>query len=208
MSDVLQAPHPFAGLMPHAAACICVDPPWRFRTWSETNQKKSASRYYNLMTNDEMLALPVADLAAKDCALFMWAVNPMLPFAFQVMEAWGFRYKTVAFCWAKTTPKSQISWAPRYHVGLGYWSRANIELCLLGTKGKPTRIAKDVRQLIVAARREHSRKPDEVYGAIERLTPGPRVELFARTTRPGWQSWGLESTKFDLPQLDDNRLGA
>jgi N6-adenosine-specific RNA methylase IME4 len=192
-------------LEPGSAQCIVADPPWRFQTWNKATAVKrrgggtnvSASVHYNTMTIEDITALPVADLAAKDCALFLWVVNPMLPDGLDVMAAWGFRFKTVAFCWAKTTPKTQASWAPKYHIGLGYWSRANVELCLLGTRGKPVRLAKNVRQLVVSPRREHSRKPDEVYEAIERLVPGPRAELFARVSRPGWSSWGFESTKFD-----------
>jgi len=188
---------PFGDLPRGHYRAICSDPPWRFRTWSETNQQKSASRYYSLMTTAEIAALPVSDLAADDCALFLWATNPNLPEALEVMAAWGFTYKTVAFTWAKTTPRTDGSWAPKWHSGLGYWSRANSELCLLGIRGKPKRLAKDVRQLVVAPRREHSRKPDEVYSAIERLVPGPYLEMFARRTRPGWDAFGNESTKFD-----------
>lgn len=188
---------PFGDLKPNHYQAICCDPPWRYRTWSDTNQKKSASRYYNLMTLDEILALPLADLAAKDCALFLWAINPMLPHALEIMGAWGFRFKTVAFCWAKTTSRTDGSWAPKWHAGLGFWSRANVEMCLLGVRGKPKRVAKDVRQLVIAPRREHSRKPDEIYPAIQRLVPGPYAELFARQSRPGWDTWGNETGKFD-----------
>lgn len=178
-------------------AVIEADPPWRFRTWSETNQRKSASRHYSLMTLDQIKALPVGDLAAKDCALCLWAINPMLPHAIEVMEAWGFRFKTVLLTWAKTTLRTDASWAPKYHQGLGYWTRANSEMCLLGVRGKPKRLARNVPQLIVSPRREHSRKPDDAYSRIERLLPGPRVSLFSRESRPGWDTWGLEREKFD-----------
>lgn len=167
-------------------AAIYADPPWRFRTWSETNQAKAASRHYNLMTLPEIAALPVADMAAVDCALFMWCVNPMLPQALEVMAAWGFTFKTIGFVWAKTTRRSVPSWAPRWHFGLGYWTRANCEYCLIGTRGKPQRMSMSEPQLIVSPIREHSRKPDEVRASIERLVPGPYLELFARTRAPRW----------------------
>lgn len=446
---------PFGELPHNHFGAIVSDPPWRFRTWSETNQKKSASRYYGLMTLDQIGALPVGDLAAKDCALFLWVINPMIPHALRVMDAWGFcvgvgtrvltrdlrwaaaedlrpgdallgfddevvgdrryyrpstvlstgieylescrvtlqtgetliasedhpwlaqhqnknghpsrmrwvktkellklrpqgggvppvpvlprvapvcvadlsyesgflagafdaegsiaaskggirfsqndnalmaavkdalkrrsydfslydrsaadncnqiylrgglrelmrfmmecrpprllekwqtqnlvsslynlekvrieaveriglrpcvtlmtdtgtyiaegfgahnTYKTVAFTWAKTTTRTDWSWAPKWHAGLGYWSRANTELCLLGTRGKPKRIAKDVRQLVIAPRREHSRKPADVLARVERLVPGPYLDMFSRESRPGWSAWGNEQTKFD-----------
>ena len=171
-------------------AILC-DPPWRFRTWSETNQQRSASRYYDLMTFDALLKLRVIDLAAPNCALFLWAINPMLPQALQVITAWGFEYKTVAFTWAKQTPTGQA-----WHMGLGYWNRQNTEQCLLATRGDPKRKAKDVRQLIVEPRRQHSRKPDRVHTDIERLVDGPYVELFARQRWPGWHAWGHEVDKF------------
>jgi N6-adenosine-specific RNA methylase IME4 len=171
---------------------ILADPPWRFRTWSETNQRRSASRYYSLMTLENIKALPIPDIAADDCVLFLWAINPMLPHALDVIDAWGFTFKTVAFTWVKTTPSTQ----PRWHLGLGYWTRANTETCLLATRGKPKRVAKDVRQLLISRRREHSRKPGCVYGRIERLVAGPSLELFARQRREGWKSWGDQIEKF------------
>lgn len=104
---------------------ILADPPWRFRTWSQRNQSRAASRHYRLMTLPEICALPVADLAAPDCALFLWVTRPMLREAFTVAEAWGFQFKTVAFTWTKTTKHG------KEHMGLGYWSRANPEQCCL-----------------------------------------------------------------------------
>ena len=85
-------------------------------------------------------------------------------------------------------------------MGLGYWTRANTEACLLATRGHPKRLRADIRQLIVAPRREHSRKPEAIYERIERLVAGPRLELFARQSRPGWTAWGNESTKFDMEE--------
>lgn len=174
---------------------IYADPPWRFRTWSETNQAKSPSRHYALMTMDELKKLPVGELAAPDSAIFMWAVNPMLPHALELMGAWGFKYATVAFTWAKRTPTDGA-----WHFGLGYWTRQNTEQCLLGVRGKPKvlKSAGSVRQLIVEPRREHSRKPDRIRTDIERLISGPYLELFARSSAPGWDCWGNQTDRFDV----------
>ena len=148
-------------------AVIYADPPWTFATYSAKGRGRCADAHYDVMSIDGLKALPVAEWAAGDCALLMWATSPLLPRAFEVMAAWGFAYKSVAFTWAKQNKRS-----PSFFVGLGYWTRANCEYCLLGTRGAPKRLARDVRQLIVAPRREHSRKPDDTYQRIERLLGG------------------------------------
>jgi N6-adenosine-specific RNA methylase IME4 len=121
----------------------------------------------------------------------MWTTDPLLEKSFEVIKAWGFTFKTPGFVWAKTNAKSGT-----YFMGCGYYTRANPEYCLLATKGKPKRLSRGVPKLIVSPRREHSRKPDETYERIEKLFAGPYCELFARTTRPGWVSWGNETRKF------------
>jgi N6-adenosine-specific RNA methylase IME4 len=178
------------------AGALLVDPPWTWISWSKTNQTRAAENHYSVMTLDDIKALPVSDLAAPDCALFLWAIDPMIPQALEVIKAWGFVYKTVAFTWAKTTRRT-IGPLPRWHLGLGYWTRKNPEMCLLATKGKPKRLARNVRQLIVSPVRQHSRKPAEQYERIEALVAGPYCELFARETRPGWTSLGDEVGKYD-----------
>lgn len=187
----------FEGLELGHYAAIAADPAWQWKAWSKKGEGRSARRHYELMSVEAIIALPVAELAARDCALFLWATGPMLPSALQVMQAWGFKYKTIVFSWTKTTTRTDGTWAPKYHMALGYWSRANVEICLLGTRGKPRRTAKDVRQLIVAPRREHSRKPEQFFASVERLVPGPYLELFSREARPGWSAWGNESSKFN-----------
>ena len=140
------------------------------------------------MTTPKICALPVRELAAPDCTLFLWVTFPVLNEVFDVIQAWGFTYKTVAFCWVKQNPKSS-----GWFFGMGNWTRANAEICLLATKGSPKRKAADVPQLIVAPREEHSKKPDETRNRIVRLMGDlPRVELFARQAPPGWDVWGNE----------------
>ena len=103
-------------------------------------------------------------------------------------DGWGFEYKTVAFTWAKTNKKS-----PGFFKGLGYWTRANPEMCLLATKGKPKRLSKSVRQLIISKLQQHSKKPDEIRNRIVELCGDiPRIELFARQKTQGWDVWGNE----------------
>lgn len=171
---------------------IYADPPWYFRNYSAKGTGRAAIAHYDVMSMDGLKAMPVADYAAKDCALFMWATDPMLPEAIELMRAWGFSYKTVAFNWVKLNRngrKKAVEQNP-FFTGLGYWTRANQEICLLGTRGKPRRISKSVRRLVVSERREHSRKPEEVYGRIEALVGGPYLEMFARESRRGWDAVG------------------
>jgi N6-adenosine-specific RNA methylase IME4 len=129
----------------------------------------------------------VADLAADDCTLFMWAVMPQLQEALDVIKAWGFTYKTVAFNWVKQNRSGD-----GLFFGMGYWTRANSEVCLLATRGSPVRLNADVHQVIMSPVAEHSRKPDEAAARIERLVPGPYIELFARRPRAGWDVFGNE----------------
>jgi N6-adenosine-specific RNA methylase IME4 len=179
---------------------ILADPPWGFQCW-DGKDKKVASRGsvtpYDTMDMDAIRALPVADLAGENCALFMWVVWPTVPEAFSVLEAWGFKYKTCAFTWLKADPYKLWSLEEDVYMGLGYWTRANSEVCLLGTRGKPKRLDAGVRQGIIEPRREHSRKPDCVHERIERLVAGPYLELFARQQRPNWTVWGNQTDKFE-----------
>jgi len=126
-------------------------------------------------------------VSAKDCVLFMWAVSPQIPEALEVMKAWGFKYITVAFCWSKHTKNNKkVS-------NLGRWTMGNVELCLLGRKGKPQRLVKHIKQLVEAERTRHSAKPSEVRDRIVELMGDlPRIELFAREKVEGWDSWGNE----------------
>lgn len=165
---------------------IAADPPWSYR---EAWGNGAAAHHYATMTVAEICALPVADLALPDCALFLWATAPLLDVAVDVVKAWGFGYKTVAFTWAKVNRDGTP------HLGLGFYTRGNAEFVLLGTRGSMSRhrLAEDVSSLVIASRQEHSRKPAEVYRRIEQLYPGPRVELFARGRRRGWDVWGAEA---------------
>ncbi len=166
---------------------IYADPPWSFTTYSDKGKGRSAEAYYDCLSLDEIKQLDVQSLAAQDAVLLMWITDPMLDKAFEVIQAWGFTYKTVGFYWVKTSVEFDSKEA-KYPIGTGYWSRANPEQCLLATLGHPVPQAHDVRRLLMSPRREHSRKPDEAYDRIERLCEGPYVELFARHARSGWNT--------------------
>jgi N6-adenosine-specific RNA methylase IME4 len=187
---------------------ISLDLPWQIKTYSEKGKKKSAERYYDTMTLEEMKALPVPQLAAKDCALFMWIVWQKLPEALDLLAAWDFTYKTVAFVWVKTNKNATaimldgdgLFWSK------GYWTRSNTEVCLLAVKGAPKRVDKNVHQVIVAPVAEHSQKPDCVHQKIEALVLGPYLELFARKLVPGWTVWGNEIEKGNGTEVETAEL--
>lgn len=178
---------------------IYADPPWRFVTYSAKGRGRSAEAHYDCLDLNAIKALPVADWAGPDCVLLLWATDPLLPRALEVIAAWGFAYKTVGFYWAKLNRRAPGDGfrARDFFTGLGYWTRANPELCLLATRGKPQRQACDVAKLLISPRREHSRKPEATYARIERLLAGPYLELFARASRPGWDAWGDQADLFD-----------
>ena len=169
---------------------IYCDPPWSYQNWSD-KAHGAARAWYPCMSVRQISSLPVRDIAEDNCALFMWITGPKfvegshLP----IMWAWGFRPVCVAFTWTKTYDSGNP------YCGLGFYTRSATEFCLLGMKGKMTRLDKNVRQVVSSPVREHSQKPDEVYDRIEALFgPQTRIELFARgTPRQYWDAWGLES---------------
>ena len=171
---------------------IYADPPWYFKSYSKKGEGRNATQHYNCMSIDDICNLDISRVAADDCVLLMWVTDPCLLDAFKVIQSWGFTYKTVGFTWIKTNQKSL-----GYFTGMGYWTRSNPEMCLLATRGKPKRLNKSTRQLVVSERREHSRKPDKMYGYIENMLEGPYLEMFARNTRQGWDNFGNEVNKFD-----------
>ncbi len=171
--------------------CILADPPWRFVNYSPAGEVKNPLAHYQCMNLDAIKALPVGHLAAPNCALVMWATAPLLPAAIDTMAAWGFTFKS-AGAWAK-----QSSTGGKWAFGTGYCYRSAAEFYLLGTIGRPQQLVRNVRNLIVAPVREHSRKPDAMRADLERLWPGQRLELFGRQQSPGWDVWGNETGKFN-----------
>lgn len=179
--------------------CVLADPPWSFLTYGKkhTTPHRGADDHYGTLTFGELREIPVRDLAAPHCALFMWVVDSHLDEALKLGASWGFKYKTIAFHWMKSKGQTYDLFEPQYRIGMGYWTRKQAESCLLFTRGKPRRQNADVRQIIDSPRREHSRKPDAQYGRIQDLVAGPYLEMFARQGWPGWTTWGNQTDKFE-----------
>ncbi|RGG65687.1 DNA methyltransferase [Eubacterium sp. AF17-7] len=173
---------------------IYADPPWQYRVYSKKGQGRSAENHYHTMNIKDIMALPVDKIADKDCILFLWITFPCLKEGIEVMERWGFKYKTCGFNWVKRNKKKNT-----YFMGLGFWTRSNSEVCLIGTKGQPKRVSKSVPQICDARIMEHSRKPAEIRERIVELCGElPRIELFARDKVKGWDSLGDEIDGKDI----------
>jgi N6-adenosine-specific RNA methylase IME4 len=201
----LAAPAPFGELQCGHYGAIAIDPASHFSSYTAVQSQNWSSRrdnerHYRTMSFAELAALPVKALAAPGgCHLFVWTSGPFLPQALKLIAIWGFKYSTRAFTWLKTkrawdgyTPLAESD----FHIGLGLTVRHQTELVLLARRGNCRRLRKDVRELILAPRREHSRKPSEFYWRVEQYCAGPYVDLFARERRPGWDAFGDEVDKF------------
>jgi len=175
---------------------IYADPPWQYNNYNykKTKDGKKAKRgcrkEYNVMNIEEVKKLPVREIADENCVLFLWVTFPHLDKAKEVMNAWGFEYKTVAFVWVKKNKKSDsLFW------GNGWWTRANPEICLMGVKGKPKRVSGSVHSVIISKIGKHSSKPKEARKRIDKLMGDEvkKIELFSRLSNvPGWHHWGRE----------------
>ena len=171
---------------------IYADPAWKYsNTVYQDNGRKGRDLkdQYPTMSISEIKNLPIEDISDNDCALFMWITDFHLPYAFELFEKWGFKYRTIVFVWKKITKNGKTC------ANLGAWTMKNTEICLLATKGNmfDKRIAKNIFQIIEAERTKHSKKPIEAIQRIEMLFGDlPRVELFCRYPREGWDVWGNE----------------
>lgn len=168
---------------------IYADPPWSYS--SDPNSKRGiwglADQQYNTMNMEDLKKLPIQSISNDDCMLFMWATFPNLQQALDLIESWGFVYKTVAFVWEKLGKTNNT--IKKY--GLGWYTRSNVEIVMLGRKGKFDRQSAAVQQVIQSTIGEHSTKPNEVRNRILKLCGDiPRIELFARTKVHGWDTWG------------------
>ena len=166
---------------------IYADPPWNYKDKALAGNRGAGCKY-STQSQEWLNALPVQNIADKNCILFLWVTMPKLNECFELIRQWSFEYKTCAFTWVKKNKKSD-SW----FIGMGRWTRANAEICLLATKGKPKRISASVRSVIDTHIETHSKKPDCVRDRIVELVGDiPRIELFARNKYKGWDSWGNE----------------
>lgn len=171
----------------YRAGAILADPNWQFVTYSDKGKDRSPDQHYKTSPLDPIKALPVKDLAAKNCVLHLWCMDWLLDGAIEVIDAWGFKLINVGFIWRKLNPSGNGGF-----MGMGHWTRNGAELCLLATKGHPVRRSAAVMQVIEAPVTKHSEKPETIYTSVERLSGGPYLELYARKERPGWVSWGDE----------------
>jgi|TARA_B110000908_G_C9963661_1_gene317987 site-specific DNA-methyltransferase (adenine-specific) len=173
---------------------IYADPPWHYGSKSAINNTsgktiKPLEDHYNTMTLNELKELPIKELTKEDAACFMWVTDSHIDEALEILKSWGFKYKTIAFNWVKTTSKGN------YCKNVAPWTMKSSEICLLGIKGKMTKYKQvnNIESLVIAERTKHSRKPKEVRDRIELLFGDtPRIELFAREKTEGWDSWGNE----------------
>ena len=182
---------------------IYADPPWQYKVWSKKGNGRSAESHYRTMNIEDIINLKefINKISDKNCILFIWVTYPCLKEALKVIDAWGFKYKTCGFTWVKKNKKSD-SW----FWGMGYWTRANSELCLIATKGKVKRISKKVHQIIDTPIEQHSRKPAIVRDKfIELVGDLSKIELFAREKVPGWDAWGNE-IESDI-RMEDYKIG-
>lgn len=194
-SEITPAPFP-----PKKYKVIYADPPWSYRDKGAAG-KRGACFKYPTQDTAWIASLPVASIADRDCALFLWVTLPKLNECFDVIRAWGFEYKTCAFTWVKRNKKS-----PSWFWGMGRWTRANAELCLLATKGSPKRLSAGVHSIIDTPIERHSKKPDDARERIVALLGDvPRIELFARERAKGWDSWGNEVWKRSIHGLWPSR---
>lgn len=166
---------------------IYADPPWSYKDKALAGKRGAACKY-KTMEGEALRQLPINQITEKDCVLFIWVTMPKLNEVFPLIESWGFEYKTVAFTWVKRNKKSS-SW----FWGMGRWTRANAEVCLLATKGNPKRISAAVHSVVDEPIGIHSQKPNEVRTRIVQLMGDlSRIELFAREKTDGWDVWGNE----------------
>jgi N6-adenosine-specific RNA methylase IME4 len=180
---------------------IYADPPWHYNDKALAGDRGAGCKY-DVMGIDALKRLDVPSICDDDCLMFMWVTMPQLPVGLDLIQAWGFKYKTAAFTWVK---RNKVS--PSWFWGMGNWTRANAEVCLLGTRGKPGRASAAVHSVVDDAVRKHSQKPEVVRDRIVQLCGNvPRLEMFARTQTPGWAVFGNEvENSINIPRraLDD-----
>lgn len=166
---------------------IYADPPWRY---ADRKCNGACEFHYETMKLEDIKALPIKDIANKDCVLFLWTTYPMLQEALEIIKAWGFKYKSIGFQWIKQNKSGK-----GYFFGLGRWTRGNTEPCLIAVKGKPKRQNNSISQLIFEPIGKHSAKPPVVRQKVVELMGGEdmtKIELFARQYADGWDCWGNE----------------
>lgn len=192
----------YSGLPLRHYRCFSIDPPWKFSAGT-----KGRPQHYPRMTDAEIARMPLAQFAHPEGAFFhLWVTSPLTErFWLNIYPSWrkqGIRFSARAYVWLKTLASIEETlflYRNGFHTSTGFTTRKNAEDVLLFRIGKPQRLSRSVREIIVSPIREHSRKPDEYFRRVETFCAGPRLEIFAREARPGWDTSGNETTKFDAP---------
>lgn len=168
---------------------IYADPPWSIGTPVPPKRLgKEVTDHYQTMTPQEIKSLPIKKMTDENCILFLWVTFPNLELGLDVIKSWGFKYKTLGFSWIKTNKNNG-----KPFFGIGYYTKSNCEVCLIGVKGKVVKQSNYVSSVVISPRQGHSKKPDEVRNRIVQFCGDvPRVELFARQKTEGWDVWGNE----------------
>jgi N6-adenosine-specific RNA methylase IME4 len=182
---------------------LYADPPWQYKMYSDKGYEKSPDVHYDCMMAEQMEAMrdQIIFATSPNAVCFMWAVWPMLDTAMKLMAEWGFKYKTGGAWHKRSSTWEPDCDDPKSAFGTGYILRSACEPFLIGTIGEPNIKNKSTRNIIEAAVREHSRKPDEVIPMLENLFDGPYLELFSRQQRLGWSAWGNQTDKFTTEKL-------
>ena len=185
---------------------IYADPPWEYGNFKNIDENRNKRingdlfkiTPYSCMSLKDIKELPIPSISEENSILFIWVTMPLLQDVFGVIQNWGFTYKTCGFVWTKKNKNNN-----GFYFGLGHYTRANTELCLIATKGKGVKIiSKSVQQIITSTISNHSKKPDEARKRILELCGDlPRIELFARTKIHGWDTWGNDP-KLQLQPLE------
>lgn len=182
---------------------IYADPPWSYRDKRNKHPRLcgGAAAHYDTMSLEDIKNLPVSNLADKNCMLFLWVTFPNLKEGLDVINSWGFKYKTLGFSWIKTNKKNE-----KPFFGIGYYTKSNCEVCLIGVKGKPIKKSNSVSSVVISKIEKHSKKPDIVREKIVELCGDiPRIELFARNKTDGWDVFGNEvADSIDLKHYEQN----
>jgi N6-adenosine-specific RNA methylase IME4 len=191
---------PFDNLPKGAFRFAAIDPPWLYHSNSGKRPGRNAKRHYKCMKLAEIEAMPVGDLLADDSAIGLWITGPMLARGdhLRLFRRWGVRPSGMGWVWIKLNPRAPMLFFTQrdLHMGPGFTTRKNAEFCLLGVRGKSTRVSRKVHEVIISPRREHSRKPEEFFERAVQYTDGPYLELFSRRPRAGWVTCGDEAEKF------------
>ena len=174
---------------------IYADPPWEYNSQEKAKGGDKSKKFrgttyghYQYLSLEQLKSLQIPSISDENCALFLWITFPLLPFAFEIFNSWGFRYRSIGFNWIKTNRKNS-----KPFFGIGHYTKSNAELCLLAIKGRLLVKSNKVSSIVISPREEHSKKPDIIKTKIIELFGDlPRIELFARKKSPGWDVWGNE----------------